>query len=344
MSVKRNNITSTEIFLLLLALILVSVSFYQTWVGLQQIFGPASMPIAFALSSLLLFLCWQIRNAKLSGQPYIGFLCIYGFLAIFCFMANFNALYTRFMRTDIYSTELRRINDAYNNLENDVLPKLNYKYPKETAREAETLKAQLMAQIQDKGNPGIGTKAVELIHSIERLLSVRIDILVAKGNDYQDLAIRMGQQIDGMLSDLSPVEKELKTDINQSVIKWNGKIQDYLLSSKTEKDSASQGIIDNSISEYNKLGERGAAILGPDKFKFNELKSNTQEIGKIGYAFSHAVNNFGVYQLVVLMGCILLDFFLPVMVLLIVKPSDHRMPTVPIRGNTRRGGVLTPKN
>jgi len=342
--VKRNNITPTEIFLLMLALVLVSVSFYQTWIGLQQIFGPASMPIAFTLSSLLLFLCWQIRNAKLKGQPNTGFLGIYFFIAIFCFMANFNALYTRFMRTDIYSTELRRINASFNSLENDMLTKLNYKYPKETAQEAETLKAQLMAQIQDKGKPGIGTKALELIHSIERLLSVRIDILGAKDNDYQDLAIRMGQQIDGMLSDLSPVEKELKTDVNQSVIKWNGKIKDYLSSSKTEKDSISQELIDNSITDYNKLGERAAAILGADKFKFNELISNTQEIGKIGYAFSHAVNNFGVYQLVVLMGCILLDFFLPIMVLLIIKPSDSRLSVSSARGNIRRGNVLLPKN
>jgi hypothetical protein len=342
--VKKNDITSTEIFLTVLALVLVSVSFYQTWVGLQQIFGPASMPIAFVLSSLLLFLCWQIRNAKLNRQPYNGLMGIYAFIAIFCFMANFNALYTRFMRTDIYATELRRINDAFNSLENDVQPKLNYKYPKDTAREAETLKAQLMAQIQDKGKPGIGRKSIELIHTLEQLLSVRIDILVARNDDYQDLAVRMGQQIDGMLSDLSPTEKELKTVVNQGVIKWNGKIKDYLLSSKTAKDTTSQELIDNSITDYNKLGERAAAVLGPDKFKFTELKSNTQEIGKIGYAFSHAVNNFGVYQLIVLMGCLLLDFFLPIMVILIIKPSVNRSSSLYARGNMRKGGVLTPKN
>ena len=220
-------ITATDLFLAILALLLISVSFYQTWIGLEQIFGPASFVIALVLSLLLLFLLWIIRNAKLDGNPTSSMVGVYIFIASFCFMANFNALYTRFMRTDIYTTELRDINKNFNNLETDVQSKLSYKYNKEIAQNVEIKKKQLMEQIKDPGNKGIGERAKVLIKDIEKLTGQKVDLLTPVGDDYPDLAERMGSQIDNMISDLSPEEKSLKKDINLAVVKWNKKIQDF---------------------------------------------------------------------------------------------------------------------
>ncbi|HCR77806.1 MAG TPA: hypothetical protein DIW37_15660, partial [Chryseobacterium sp.] len=97
----KTKITATDLFLGILAVMLIGVSFYQTWLGLQQIFGGSSFVIALVLS-LILLLLWQIRRAKTSGQSPSSLSWIYFFFASFCFVANFNALYTRFMRTDIY--------------------------------------------------------------------------------------------------------------------------------------------------------------------------------------------------------------------------------------------------
>lgn len=88
----NKKITATDIFLAILAILLISVSFYQTWLGLQQIFGGASFIIALVLSLLLLFLCWMLHTAKLEGKPIAGLVSIYLFIASFCFIANFNAL------------------------------------------------------------------------------------------------------------------------------------------------------------------------------------------------------------------------------------------------------------
>jgi hypothetical protein len=206
-------ITPTDLFLAVLALLLISVSFYQTWLGLQQIFGPASFVIALVLSLLLLFLCWMIRNAKLEGKSTSSLVWIYVFIASFCFIANFNALYTRFMRTDIYTTELREINERFNNLETDIQSKLSYKYNKETAQNIEIKKKQMIEQIKDPGNKGIGTRAQSLIRDIEKLTGQKVDFLTPVGNNYDDLANRMGNQIDNMISDLSPDERSLKTDM-----------------------------------------------------------------------------------------------------------------------------------
>lgn len=336
--------TPTDLFLGVLALLLISVSFYQTWLGLQQIFGPASFVIALVLSLLLLFLCWMLRMAKMEGRPTGSLVGIYIFIASFCFIANFNALYTRFMRTDIYTDELRDINKKFADLENDVESKLSYKYNKVTTQNIEIKKKQLMEQIKDPGNKGIGTRAQSLIRDIERLSGQKIDLLTPVGTDYEDLADRMGNQIDNMISDLSTEERALKTDINNASLKWNKNIQNLLLLSKKEKDDLSQGIIDESLTEYNKLGSRAQTVLGNEKIHFEPAISQTQEVGKIGFAFEHAIKHFGMYQFVVLLGCILLDFVIVIIILLVTNAGAGRNNNGSVFTNKRNGNTLIPNN
>lgn len=341
---RTKSIQATDLFLAVLAFLLISVSFYQTWLGLEQIFGLASFIIALVLSLLLLFLVWMIRVAKMEGRSTASLVGIYIFIASFCFIANFNALYTRFMKTDIYTEELRGINEKFNTLESNVHSNLGYKFSKETAQDIEIKKKQMIEQIKDPGNKGIGTRAQSLIKDIEKLTGQKVDFLTPVGKDYEDLAERMGKQIDNIISDLSPEEKSLKTDLNSAVLKWNKKIQDVLLLSKQEKDAVSQGLIDESFSEYNKLGTRANSVLGNDKLKFTPEISKTQEIGKIGFAFEHAIENFGMYQFVVLMGCILLDFVIVIIVLL-VTPTDGTTSNPSVLGGAKRTGrVLIKRN
>jgi len=326
--------TPSDLFLGVLALLLISVSFYQTWLGLQQIFGPASFVIALVLSLLLLFLCWMLRSL-------IG---IYIFIASFCFIANFNALYTRFMKTDIYTDELRTINKSFTDLEGTIESKLNYKYNKSTTQNIEIKKKQLMEQIKDPGNKGIGSRALSLIADIEKLTGQKVDLLTPVGTDYVDLSERMGNQIDNMVSDLSTEERVLKTDINLAAAKWNKNIQELLLLSKNEKDKLSQGIIDESLSEYNKLGSRAENVLGKEKISFEPLVSQTQEVGKIGFAFEHAIKHFGMYQFVVLAGCILLDFVIVIIILLVTSPDNNRNNRGSVFSNKRSGRTLISNN
>ncbi|NBA89169.1 hypothetical protein GVN16_25550 [Emticicia sp. CRIBPO] len=340
----KKSINATDLFLLMLALLLISVSFYQTWLGLEQIFGEASLVIALALSLLLLFLCWMIRAAKLEGRSPVSLILIYIFIASFCFIANFNALYTRFMRTDIYTSELRDINQKYNTLETDIQSKLGYKYDKETTQNIEIKKKQLMEQIKDPGNKGLGERARALIKDIEKLTGQKVDFLTPQDNDYEDLSERMGRQVDNMMNDLSTNEQELKADVNTAVLKWNKKIQETLLLSKKEKDEVSQGLIDESLGEYNKLGIRAGSVLGGDSFRFEPVFSKTQDVGKIGYAFEHAVQHFGIYQGVVLAGCILLDFLIVILILLVTDPATRSNQSGSVFNNKRSGTTLIPNH
>lgn len=333
-------ITAKDLFLAILALLLIIVSFYQTWLGLQQLLGPLALVFSLVVSLVLLFLLWQIRNEKINNRPATKLFSIYVFLASICMIANFNAIYTRYMKTDIYTTELRDINEKFNHLETDIQSKLSYKYNKETAQNIEIKKKQMMEQIKDPGNKGIGERAKSLIRDIEKLTGQKVDLLTPVGNDYEDLSTRMGSQIDNMISDLSPEEKALKRDINNAVLKWNKRIQDLLLLSNKEKDEMSQGLIDESLTEYNKLGNRAHTVLGDDKFKFEPVLSKTQEIGKIGYAFNHAIQNFGWYQFIALMVCFIIDFLIAIILLFSSTPdgTDNRTSKL----ERRRGSTLTP--
>lgn len=331
---KKQLFTATDLFLAFLAVLLISVSFYQTWLGLDQIFGGSSVVIALVLSLILLFLLWQIRLVKLRGGSSTGLSWIYFFFAAFCFIANFNALYTRFMRTDIYTEELRTINDSYNFLETDIKKKLNYEINDEKVRQKIVSKTdQLKKQIVDKGTPGFGDKAKQLANEIEKLLGQKLTLLTVYKGDYEDLADRMGNQIFDMMDQLSPAEKVLKADVENAKLTWNRQIEKLLLMSKNDIDNIAQGEIDKSLQQYNDLVNRAKSILGDDKIKISLYQSKTQEVGKIGYAFEHAIKNFGMFAFVVLAGCILLDF--GILIILLLMPADPR--------NMNNGSVITNK-
>jgi hypothetical protein len=342
----KQRITPADLFLAILAFLLISVSFYQTWLGLEQIFGSASFLIALVLSLLLLFLIWMLRIAKVEGRPTSSLVGIYIFIASFCFIANFNALYTRFMRTDIYTTELREINDNFNFLETDIKKKLNYSITDEKTRQAIVSKTdQLKKQITDTGNPGYGDKARQLAIDIEKLLGQKLTLLTVSKNDYDDLAIRMETQITDLMDQLSPAEKTLKTEAESAKLYWNKQIEKLLLMSKNDINSIAQGEINKSLQQYNDLVNQSKSVLGDEKIKIEPATSKTQDVGKIGFAFEHAIKNFSMYQFVVLMGCILLDFVIVIIVLL-VTPSNvsvNNSKSV-FNGNKRSGKTLIPKN
>ena len=235
---KRQLFTVTDLFLAFLAVLLISVSFYQTWLGLEQIFGGSSVVIALVLSLVLLFLLWQIRVAKLRSGSSAGLSTIYFFFAAFCFVANFNALYTRFMRTDIYTTELREINIKFNELETNVESKLNYSITDQKTRQAIVGEINgLRMQITDPKNQGKGVQSNIILARIEKMLGSKLTPLTPISitpQGYADLADRYQEQIVQKIENLSPDEKKLIDDIKNAVLKWNKEIQSLLLLSQNE--------------------------------------------------------------------------------------------------------------
>ena len=328
----NSKITATDLFLGVLALLLIGVSFWQTWLGLSQIFGEASFVIALVLSLLLLFLIWLLRQYKMEGKSTTELILFYVFIASFCFIANFNALYTRFMKTEIYTTELKKANDKFNALQADVDSRLTYSVDAKTRQEIISDVNQLMIQIQDPANSGIGVEARAIISRIEKKLGKAITPLTPINQTpegYRDLAERMAEQILTMLEVLNPEEKRLKTELDAAVLKWNKETQKILAKSSDIINSVAVGKIDEMLLEYNKLGNQAQNVSGANKYQFEIAQSNAQAVGKIGYAFRHAWENFGMYQFLVIMGCLLLDFGIMIIVLL----------TTDLQGNHNNGRI-----
>jgi len=253
------------------------------------------------------------------------------------------------MRTDIYTTELRDINDKFSNLETNVESKLNYSVADAKTRQAIRSELNLLKiQITDPKNIGIGPEARQIIGRIEKLIGKKVTPLTPISQNpagYEDLANRMEEQIVQMVYNLTPEEKNLMSDINNATLKWNKDIQSLLLKSSQDIDDMAQGQIDKALTEYNKLGSKAQSILGDDKLKFEIAHANTQEVGKIGFAFNHAIKNFSIYQFVVLMGCILLDF--GIMIIILLVPTDNRgnqNSSNSVFNSKRSGKTLIPKN
>lgn len=255
------------------------------------------------------------------------------------------------MRTDIFTTELRDINDKFSDLETNVESKLNYSVADAKTRQAIRSEVNLLKiQIKDPSNKGIGIQAKQIIGRIEKLLGKKLTPLTPTSQTqvgYDDLADRMEEQIIQMVYNLTPEEKNLMGDIENATLKWNKDIQSLLLKNHQDIDDMAQGQIDKSLAEYNKLGSRAQSILGDDKLKFEPVHAKTQEVGKIGFAFDHAIKNFSMYQFVVLMGCILLDF--GIMIIILLVPTDNsnnsnRNNNGSVFTSKRSGKTLIPNN
>lgn len=335
-------VTPTDLFLAVLAVMLISVSFYQTWLGLEQIFGGSAFVVALVLSLILLFLLWQIRKARTNGSSTSGLSWIYTFFALFCFVANFNALYTRFMRTDIYASELRDINKKFNNLESEVESKLDFSVKDPKVRQAIVDEIpKLKMQIADPGRLGEGDEARNILVKIERLLGNNITRLRPVNKTvagYQDQANRYEQQILQMTFNLPTEQNNLLQDIKEAEKKWNFNIQNLLTKPQSEVDKLAQNQIDASSNEYNKLGNKANLVLGSEKMKFEPIVPKTQEVGKIGYAFNHAISNFGMFQFVVFAGCILLDF--GIMLIILLMPTESNNTNTSVFSQKRTGKTI----
>ena len=142
------------------------------------------------------------------------------------------------------------------------------------------------------------------------------------------------------MENLSPDEKKLKNDINNAVLSWNRKVTELLSYGDKDVDDMAQGEIDKAITEYNKLGSRATTTLGADKIKFIPTQANTQEVGKVGYAFGHALSNFGIMPIIVLAGCLLLDFGILFILLLMPNEGGNNQQ---LYGHKRSGRTLTSK-
>ncbi len=343
---RKSTISSTDVLLSVLALLLVGVSFWQTFLGLDQLFGKASLFIALILALLLLYLAYTIRQHKKAGKSVVGLSFTYCFVALFCFAANFNAIYTRFMKKEIYLEEMTRVRDTFPDMVNQVEAQLNYNYDPKVRADIRDLQTQLRIQIVDPQNAGIGPEARKLITKIEGKLGKTLTPLTPKSKDvegYKDLARRMSDQISDLIDNLSQEERDLQAENKKKSAMVTKQLNegidnvDFYIDSDDGKSLFNK--INQAIASYNSQGRKSEIILN-GKYQHQVLTTDISQVGKISYTFRHAFEYFGITTMLVLAGCLLLDFMLLLLVLLLSDQERSNNTAEPAYRNVNRGRTI----
>jgi hypothetical protein len=190
---------SNGIFLLILALLCASISFWQTAEGYFLIAGKViAWALSFIFTILMLFLNVQIRNSISEGRSYKLILALYCIPALFSFAGNFNAFYTRFMQEEWYSNELREKKELLDSVKITSIDAIKKNYQEDSILTyVDEQQISLKEQILNTGDLGVGEKSIEIIGRVKKVLHTEITIVSGKP---QEVEHQMQNQIDSLQS------------------------------------------------------------------------------------------------------------------------------------------------
>jgi len=292
---KRNNQNTTNgagLFLIL-TFVFLSISIWQTARGYGLMFGSQLAWIfSFAIGLMMLFLSFEMRKRRLKGQSAIGPLIGYIACAVFCFFGNFNAIYSRYNREELFKKELEQHRQELTAVTTSAVAALQ---KADTAsdhveRRVQELKGQLLLQIRDPANAGLGSRAKEIIGVIEHTLGQKLTVFsgnptqlagIYSANIDQILATRLNNSrkktAEGMIRDINTRKDTLDVMIMTAL--------------KPQNISANgQEAIFKTVDAINDIGEKTHNFLGGNAFTFHTAEFKNQEIGKISHTFSSAFN------------------------------------------------------
>ncbi len=323
---KQNNNSGGAGMFLIISLFFLGISVYQTGLGFEQMFGNLSWIMSFGIGILMLFLAFEMRKRKKRGESAIMPLVGYFVLAIFSFIGNFNALYTRFNKAELYKTELQQhkteltgvvtaSKDALNNLDPASI---------KLKSDIEELKGQLKMQILDPANPGIGKRARKLIGDIETLLGTR---LTTFSGTPDQLATSYSRNIDEILKTrmnkgkLSGA-KELILEIEQLQASVEPTIIEALKpGSILEKGQEANFKV---VDIINEIGTKTKEFLGnQSSYNYDMSEFQNQEVGKLSHSFASAFNGKNTAAaMIILIAAIFIDAVVPFIVFVSTRKED----------------------
>jgi hypothetical protein len=333
-----------NLVLVLLAVICVSISFVQTAVGYEELAGSVfTWLFSLVISLFILLLNYRFREALRLEYPVAGILLFFVVVVGFSFAGNFNAFYSQFMRKELYEDELNAFKSKLTGIQEKAVTALNNSHDAE-ALKAKVLQARdkLVLQITDKGNPGIGDRAREIIRELEGYLGRPLTILVGSSNEEQ--AQLMAQQIDRILAQEIPKRSDKANQLVRVVnsLADSAKTKtDYVLSSPYLLEKYGKETLNELAAAHNDIGQKTLGYLGEDKFSFNEIQSRNAQVGKISASFQSAMrgdNNQATF--IAAVASLAVDLLVPLYILLTAKRDgggDWNSP----RRNRRRQGIRT---
>lgn len=312
---------------LILTFVFLSISIWQTARGYQLMFGKElAWVFSLAIGLMMLFLSFEMRKRRLKGQNAMGPLIGYIACAIFCFFGNFNAIYSRYNREELFKKELEKHRQQLTAISTAAITALG-KADTSAAHlqsKVQELKGQLLMQIKDPANSGLGIRAKEIILAIENNLGQKLTVF--SGSPAQ-LAGSYTDNIDHILTARLANSRKKSADqmITEMIIQKDTLDAMIMTALKPQNiSSMGQDAIFKTVDAINNIGEKTKNFLGVAQFSYVPAEFENQEIGKISHTFASAFNGENwVTALISMLVAIAIDALVPFVVFVGTQPEEE---------------------
>ncbi|WP_052019466.1 hypothetical protein [Pelistega indica] len=244
------------------------------------------------------------------GRQFLDLVLFFLVCSLFSYSGNFNAIYTQYQTEQLYRDELNKHKIQLDDLIASSTKALNNFSPETEERriKIENLTEQLVRQITDISRPGLGQRARELVKEIELELGEK---LTEFAGTPQQLAEKYKENIQSivqrkfMSGDMARVKDLLKQ--NNDYAEETYKLIDQTLSSTERVKQLGYDSNLKAVTVINKIGaDTQEFINNTEKFSFEKVQFESQELGKIAFSFKSAFSN---HLLVAILFSILSFFF-----------------------------------
>lgn len=312
---------------LILTFVFLSISIWQTARGYQLMFGKElAWVFSLAIGLMMLFLSFEMRKRRLKGQNAMGPLIGYIACAIFCFFGNFNAIYSRYNREELFKKELEKHRQQLTAISTAAITALG-KADTSAAHlqsKVQELKGQLLMQIKDPANSGLGIRAKEIILAIENNLGQKLTVF--SGSPAQ-LAGSYTANIDHILTArLANSRKKTADQMIAELTVQKDTLDAMIMTALKPQNISSMGqdAIFKTVDAINNIGEKTKNFLGAAQFSYLPADFENQEIGKISHTFASAFNGENwVTALISMLVAIAIDALVPFVVFVGTQPEEE---------------------
>ena len=312
---------------LILTFVFLSISIWQTARGYQLMFGKElAWVFSLAIGLMMLFLSFEMRKRRLKGQNAMGPLIGYIACAIFCFFGNFNAIYSRYNREELFKKELEKHRQQLTAISTAAITALG-KADTSAAHlqsKVQELKGQLLMQIKDPANSGLGIRAKEIILAIENNLGQKLTVF--SGSPAQ-LAGSYTANIDHILTArLANSRKKTADQMIAEMTVQKDTLDVMIMTALKPQNISSMGqdAIFKTVDAINNIGEKTKNFLGAAQFSYLPADFENQEIGKISHTFASAFNGENwVTALISMLVAIAIDALVPFVVFVGTQPEEE---------------------
>ncbi len=327
-----------KIFLFLGSLVLGGISFYQTAVGYEQMFGkvPAWAVsavitlILIGINGLFIFNTSSKKSNKFPDNPekteqdkisVTRLVVTYCVAASVSFVGNFNGFYTQFMTKELYEYEIKstlKATKATYEKAKGILDK-----PQDQAtqlgREIESLSPTLRTEIFNEGDKGCGDECKKTLRIIQDKLNCPDFTIITTSNlqaIYDSLIIQIDAQIIKAKENMVLSSEKKKKDIEILY----GNLDDAVgVALKPDNiESSAKAMIERCISINDGIAN---IMKGFVDFDYEKVEAKNTQIGKMSHSFASAWECMCVASVMVFVGSLFVDFFIPLLYWLLFGTS-----------------------